>query len=98
MQVELKMRQIWCVVGEKEALLETLDCLVREAESHGAAAGLVEAVVVPDVAACAAAGLNHDHIEVLLFITPSHHMQHVVPCNECMLLAYKGKSGTASCY
>ena len=38
--------------------------LVREANEHAAAAALVEVAVAPDLASCAAAGLNHAHRQV----------------------------------
>lgn len=38
--------------------------LVREADEHAAAAALVEVAVAPDLASCAAAGLNHAHRQV----------------------------------
>lgn len=79
MQFKLKTRQEWCLEGEKEALLDSLEGLVREAERHGAAAGLVEAVVAPDVAACAAAGLNIAHIKVkhILHHCIASHAAHI---------------------
>ena len=89
MQLESEVRQKWHFVGEDEALLGFLEGLLREAERHAAAAGLVEAVVAPDVAACAAAGLNSAHIEVKRTLTQSHRItcsfQVPVPCLSYLL-------------
>ena len=51
-----------CCVGEDE--LRAVAELMTEADRHAASAALVEAVVAPDLAACAAAGLNHAHMQV----------------------------------
>ena len=87
MQLESEVRQKF--VGEDEALLGFLEGLLREAERHAAAAGLVEAVMAPDVAACAAAGLNSAHIEVKRTLTQSHRItcsfQAPVPCFSYLL-------------
>lgn len=37
---------------------------MADADRHAAAAALVEAVVAPDLAASAAAGLNYAHVQV----------------------------------
>lgn len=44
--------------------------LVRETDKHAAAAALVEVAVAPDLASCAAAGLNHAHRQVRELATP----------------------------
>ena len=49
--------------GEAVNMGPLLD-LVREADEHAAAAALVEVAVAPDLASCAAAGLNYTHRQV----------------------------------
>ncbi len=51
-----------CRIGEGE--LEAIGKLMAEADRHAAASALVQAIVAPDLAACAAAGLNHAHVQV----------------------------------
>jgi len=57
-----------CHAGEEGLSVDGFGKLMEEAERHAASAALVEAFVAPDLAACAAAGLNYSLLQVIRLI------------------------------